>query len=410
MLKYGSALLRVSRTWLQFILAMRNLWSHLDFSTAKRPVSLGAVRRYIKRGSGTTTRVTLDGFGSHVEKVPRYIATRCRGLKDLRMTGGLIGASILEAAPYASNLRVLVISKACEISCDVVSQLLSHCPKLERAEFQAISQAASGTRLARWDSDMPNLRALVLDTQNRKRQRTAILALDKLLTKVPNIQTLSLQGWIVTAPPIQGPTTDFSKLHKLQHLNISYLTAVLPPLLPSTVRTFAMADCCKLPGNQGFSFADFDLPQLVRLSFAGWHQLLLGDLQAWLIPNKGKLTHLDIGDCIALSSANLKDLITQGYLGAIEELALTSCNVDDETAVLIARSLPRLKDLDLAWTKITGVGVKALVTGLEGKLEHLCLNGCDSTNIDAVELARAMGVKVSFGFPDPLSAGRRILR
>lgn len=153
---------------------------------------------------------------------------------------------------------------------------------------------------------------------------------------------------------------------------------------------------------------DFDLPQMTRLSLAGCFELSLVDLQACLLPSKGKVTHLDIGGCIALSSANLKELITHGYLEGIEDLVLKSCNIDDEIAMFIARNLPRLKNLDLACTKITGVGVKALVVGLEGKLEHLCLDGCHSTSIDAVELARALGVKVAFGFPDPLSWGRRI--
>ena len=156
------------------------------------------------------------------------------------------------------------------------------------------------------------------------------------------------------------------------------------------------------------SLLEFNLPQMVRLSLAGWSELSLSELQACLTPNKGKVTHLDIGGCINLSNADLKELITQGYLEAVEDLVLKSCNVDDDIAILIASNLHCLEKLDLACSKITGVGVKALVIGLEGKLEHLCLDGCHSTNIDAVELARAIGVNVAFGFPDPLSGGRKI--
>ena len=385
---------------------MPGLWSDLDFSTAKRPVNLGAVRKYIKRGNGTTTRVTLDRFGAYAEKVPRYVTTRCRGLKDLRISGGLIGASILEAAPCASSLETLIISKACQISCDGVSQLLSHCPNLERAEFQSVSAAEN--RTTRWEADMSKLRTLTLDAPKAARRRgNTMLALETLLTKIPNIRTLSVQGWVV-AHGFQAQCIDFSNLHQLQHLDISRLNAILPPQLPSTIRAIAMAACNPFPGIQGVDFADFDLPEMTRLSLAGWPGLSLSDLQACLLPAKGKVTQLDIGGCITLSSASLKELITQGYLEAAEDLVLRSCNVDDEIATLIARNLFRLKNLDLACTRITGVGVKALVIGLEGKLEHLCLDGCHSTNIDAVELARATGVKVAFGFPDPLSGGRRI--
>lgn len=256
---------------------------------------------------------------------------------------------------------------------------------------------------------MPKLRTLILDVPtDRRRHSKPLLALHTLLTKIIGINTLGVHGWTV---PAYLQSLDFSNLHELQHLNISRLLATLPPLLPSTVRTFQMANCSCVPrflGVQGVRFVDFDLPQMTRLSLAGCFELSLVDLQACLLPSKGKVTHLDIGGCIALSSANLKELITHGYLEGIEDLVLKSCNIDDEIAMFIARNLPRLKNLDLACTKITGVGVKALVVGLEGKLEHLCLDGCHSTSIDAVELARALGVKVAFGFPDPLSWGRRI--
>ena len=259
---------------------------------------------------------------------------------------------------------------------------------------------------------MPKLGTLVLDTPVLTRRRgiqeaRPLLALDTLVTKIVGIITLSVKGWFV--PPVSpGPNLDFSNLHQLQHLDITRLVAQIPPQLPSTVRTFLMADCISFPRISGVPFADFDLPQMTRLSLAGSSELSLSALQACLLPNKGKLEHLDIGGCIALSIANLKELITHGYLEGVEDLVLKSCTVDDEIAMLIARNLPRLKNLDLAHTKVTGVGVKALVIGLEGKLERLDLVGCNSTSIDAVELARAMGVKVAFGFPDRLSGGRRI--
>ena len=405
-----SGLLRVSKSWQRLLISITSLWNNLDLSAAKKPVNLGAVRKYIKWSNGTTTRVTLDRFGANAESIPRYVATRCKRLEDMRIPGGLIGASILEAAPCVSNLKTLIISKSCQVSCDTVSQLLCHCPNLERAEFHSVS--SSEKRPAVWEKDMPKLRTLILDTPVVIRRRgiqeaMPLLAIDTLVTKIVGIITLSVKGWFV--PPFSpGPNLDFSNLHQLQHLDITGLVAQLPPQLPSTVRTFLMADCISFPRISGVPFADFDLPQMTRLSLAGWSELSLSVLQACLLPNKGKLKHLDIGGCIALSIANLKELITHGYLEGVEELVLKSCTLDDEIAMLIARNVPRLENLDLARTKVTGVGVKALVIGLKGKLDRLGLDGCNSTSIDAVELARAMGVKVAFGFPDRLSGGRRI--
>ena len=357
-----------------------------------------------------TTRLTLDRFGANAESIPRYVATRCKRLEEMRVPGGLVGTSILKAAPCASNLKTLIVSKSCQVSCDTVSQLLCHCLNLERAEFHSVS--SSEKRPPAWEKDLPKLRTLVLDTPVLTRRRgiqeaRPVLALDDLVTKIVGIITLSVKGWFV--PPLfPGPNLDFSNLHQLQHLDITRLVAQLPPQLPSTVRTFLMVDCIPFPRISGIPFAGFDLPQVTRLSLAGWSELSLSVLQACLLPNKGNLTHLDIGGCIGLSIANLKELITHSYLEGVEDLVLKSCTLDDEIAMLIARNLLHLKNLDLAHTKVTGVGVKALIVGLEGKLERLNLDGCNSTSIDAVELARAMGVKVAFGFPDRLSGGRRI--
>ena len=406
MLILNSGLLRVSKTWLKLLASMPSLWKDLDFSTAKKPVNLGAVRKYVKWGDGSTTRVTLDRFGCNAEKIPRYITTRCPKLNYLSISGGLIGTSILRAVPCASNLQNLIISKACHISNDVISQLLSQCPNLEHAELQSVASTENFT--ATWEVDMPKLRTLILDTPYRA---YGFLSLDALLSRIPNIHTLSIQGWIVLGSlpgPLPGQAVDFSKLHQLQHLDISRLHAILPPLLPSTVRTVAMANCNTFPRFPRVSFVNLDLPHIIRLSLAGWPELSLSELQTWLIQSKGKLTHLDISGCIHLSTANLKELITQDYLEGVVDLVLKSCNVDDEIAMLIARNLPRLQKLDVANSKITGVGVKALVVAREGKLEHLCLDGCFSTNIDAVKLARTKGVNVAFGFPDPLKGGKRI--
>ena len=392
-----SGLLRVSKTWSQLLTSMPGLWSDLDFSTAKKPVTLGAVREYVKRGNGTTTRIILDRFGSNAEKIPRYIATRCRELKDLRLSGGLIGASILEAVPCISSLKTLIVSEPCQMSCDVASQLLTRSLNLERAEFQINTYAKN--RPVRWEVDMPNLRTLKLDTSHRSNP----LALPTLLNRIPNVHTLSVQGWSVPSS-LTAQAVDFSKLHQLQNLDISRLNMSLPLHFPSTLRSFAVKDCY----FPRISFADLDLPHLIRLSFAGWSGFSLTELQACLTPNKGKLTHLDMGSCIELSNANIKEIITQNYLEGIEDLVLNSSNVDDEIAILLARNLPRLQKLDVANSKITGVGVKALVVGLQGKLEHLCLDGCYSTNIDAVMLAREMGVKVAYGFSNPLRGARKI--
>jgi F-box/TPR repeat protein Pof3 len=53
-----------------------------------------------------------------------------------------------------------------------------------------------------------------------------------------------------------------------------------------------------------------------------------------------------------------------------------------------------LRRLDLSTTWVTGVGIRALVTGLKGILERVDVSQCRHLNQDAVEWARNQGVEV----------------
>jgi F-box/TPR repeat protein Pof3 len=57
---------------------------------------------------------------------------------------------------------------------------------------------------------------------------------------------------------------------------------------------------------------------------------------------------------------------------------------------------PNLKRLDLSVTDVDGCAVKEIVTKLGSQLEYLCVNDCFMLGRDAVDWARAQGVKVDF--------------
>jgi hypothetical protein len=53
-----------------------------------------------------------------------------------------------------------------------------------------------------------------------------------------------------------------------------------------------------------------------------------------------------------------------------------------------------IRHLDLSTTWVTGVGIRALVTTLKGRLERLDVSQCRHLHQDAVEWARDQGVEV----------------
>lgn len=90
----------------------------------------------------------------------------------------------------------------------------------------------------------------------------------------------------------------------------------------------------------------------------------------------------------------------------LESLALTNClSLDDKLALAIVECLPKLAYLDVSETKITGAGVKDIVK--LGHVQELALNNCFSLGRDAVEWARAQGVRV-WAHMDEGSGGRKV--
>ena len=84
--------------------------------------------------------------------------------------------------------------------------------------------------------------------------------------------------------------------------------------------------------------------------------------------------------------------------------------VNDDVAEKLALHLPSLTTLDLSHTRVTGIGVKALVEKPGSKLKLLNLNHCRDVGRDAVEYARSRGINVSHRFPDSKDAKAKRLR
>lgn len=99
-----------------------------------------------------------------------------------------------------------------------------------------------------------------------------------------------------------------------------------------------------------------------------------------------------------LSTGSLEALIAHLHPSHIKSLSIEDNQAfGDVHASLIAKSLESVRILGLRKTKVTGVGVKALVEHLPD-LHQLNLDECSSVGTDAVEWARQMGIAVSFKF------------
>ena len=374
---------------------MPTLWSDLNFVRARNPARIKSVRTYIKRANGIVTRAALEKFGTTIEDVARCITATCPTLQELRMNGGYLSSSLFQDAQCSKSLKKLYVSSQCRITIDTVSEVFSACPNLEILEVHLVSPITRRLVRPLCKSSLPHLHSLIL--------RTVVghisLDLTNLLAAIPNVRDLTIANWYI--PP--NTPSNFATLQKLESLDISGVDMVSPVELPSSIHTLNVNNS-KLQS----SIVEWDASRLVRLSMADTMELTSHCLQAILHSNKGNLTYLDISSAMLYPLHDYRWLGEGGSLIKAEVLKLNNCALDDEDAIAIAMNCPVLKRLSLANTGVSGVGVKAIVTALEGKLEYLNLDGCKHTSIDAVEWARSKGVRVAFSFADHRRGGKKI--
>ena len=105
----------------------------------------------------------------------------------------------------------------------------------------------------------------------------------------------------------------------------------------------------------------------------------------------------------------MKELIMDRWLDSITDLDLSSTMADDEVVQVLALKLYHLKVFSIASTKVTGVGVKALVSKPGEKLEFLNVRNCNAMYNDAIVFARLQGIQVAFGWSsDSKKTGKKI--
>ena len=386
-------LLRTSRSWRDLLSSIPRLWTELDFSDSRKNVSMTAVRRYVQNARGTCSALEYHRSGSGQENIVDYVASRCRALKAIRLSSENLVAPFLKADSPGSNLQVLVLSSHCEIVNWKVSRLLDQCVNLERAEFHSIAAGRPYTQT----HDLSRMHTLVMNAALGGRDA---LHFANLLAQAAQLRSLTLRNWDDCNR--MRSALDFSKLSKLEHLDIRNVRTNIPPGFPLSIRSLDMTGCRAVerqPVEVSELCKSATLPDLSTL-YVG-HSNLYDRLALMLLVTANE-RGLQVVD---LSGRRFDDevsmLIRSNCLDTVERLILKETAVSDDGVLLIVQKLRHIKQLDFARTHVTGAGVKTLITGYGGQLEWLGLDECRRTSIDAVELARSSGVEVSYKFPDP---------
>ncbi|KAL8823641.1 MAG: hypothetical protein Q9191_005673 [Dirinaria sp. TL-2023a] len=393
----------VSRSWRSFLHSTPKLWSGLNLSGAKKSPPIGTVLWYIKRSRGSVVNAKLLGNKPDL-RILKCIATRCKALARLEISGGLTCMSLVDAAPALTRLQTLHVGG--EISLDAVCQILSHCSSLETAKFRSVFARYP----AYWTGDLSRLRSLSITSREHIRGNSSsdTLELTSLVPKLGRIRELDIKD--NNNPDVfTTGMLNFSSLTELEILGLANMHFAWFPRLPQSIQTLNINGCHNCSSDDIINYAKLDnLSRLVMGNFEPWQDFPIAALYALLEPNKGNLLSLDLTSCTHLSSEDMKHLTNSGYFSRLEELRIPRTWVDDHLAELLAANLSSLIILDISETKVTGIGVKALVEKPGTKLQKLYLWYCNSVGVDAVEYARSCGIWVKFAFPDALGGKKRI--
>lgn len=134
------------------------IWSHFDFSSANKQVSMPAIRQYVQRSGGAVTQASIHFFKEHHANTLKYITSNCKALNRIDILSGYPTMRLLKAASSALMLKSLIISRKCPIDLDYVSYLLEFCTNLDRAEFHYCNTSKS----TKWGGDLSKIRSLTI--------------------------------------------------------------------------------------------------------------------------------------------------------------------------------------------------------------------------------------------------------
>lgn len=215
---------------------------------------------------------------------------------------------------------------------------------------------------------------------------------------MPKIQSLALTGWSWSSDTVLSHT-DFTNLSELQELSMLRNSGLVFPRLPTSLQTLVLWHCTtdrRLSQQSNDNLMSNRLPELADLVLAEFTDLKLNELLSLLSASKGKLKTLDIESCVRLETEHINTLVKTGYLEEVTRLTLRQLTISDSTAELVAQNLAYLKFIDLSLTRVTGIGVKALVLKPHSSLEHLALTGLCLSR-DVIVFATAHGITVDHG-------------
>lgn len=413
---------RTSKGWTAFIRSEPRFWQDLNLSgQSSRKVTNAFVSKAVNTARTKLTAATLHNLYDF-DKVIWVLAQKCPIEKLTLDATGLRGPEFVSALEPARSLKELRILKDTELGETTLRGIMQeHQSRLEVLQVAHIKRLTGPARWTPVLSELPRLREFDLTIGYSEAGLTEILA--ALTTGAPLLERLKFHQH-VGGSQIGPVILDLSGCQNLTHLDLQVLMSTASDIhFPVGLKYMKLAMISGMARPDFFppdyeQFADLTnleeahilVPGLVFDRFASHFELH----RSSVVVAQESLPLRTLSLLRPSIPANVLDLPAR--LRSLEHLSLREClDLTDDKLEKIVAQLPKLQILDVRGSKITGASIKTIIqgcnrikveleedadSGIEAEekvsIKELILNDCADLGRDAVDWARAMGVKVTY--------------
>lgn len=403
-----SSLTRVSKAWRVYIKDQPILWSDISFQGSKPGPD--AIRACIRNSQNRVKRIQLHNVRDLLNAAQQ--ASQCPRLEHVDIDGSLSEHHIYNLFHMKQTLKTLILSEKIPLCRHMLWTMLG-LRNLERVEVRRLDIEPDSPKSE--VAILPNLKFLALGLK----RKAATLRLDYFKPFwVPrdasdiarNADSERQSGYFDRVPNLRefrlGARYDHAQtrivvcLADICHPNLrvfalSNLVLLGTLNIPETVEHLHLADC-RIASSSEMPAAPPVLPHLKSLVLRNIDCLRF-PLSGILQNTTGSLEILEIIECANVTPAELLADNKDGFrnLKKLHLFGVDFYSLETPTILTILGMMPRLKELHIAHTKVTGTLIrKILEGGAVPRVELLNLTGCLDVSVEAVEYGRANGLKI----------------
>jgi hypothetical protein len=408
------AIMRTSKQWRAFIRSEPRLWTHLDFSKARRKVRAAFVSTAINTAGRKIRAATITSKNYDIQKVLGAIA-RQTTLEKLTLPDiGIFDRGLVEALNPAKSLVHIVVGHEVETTESVLNSFFARfTPQLKHVELDL-----TGHMLERGQSvpTIPRMQFSNLLTLHIKTRCWPYDELQHALSEAASLQSLNICVRDVRVTP--GTNIDLRHCEHLRQLclhldGLAFDRILFPPSIEilklgakTSPRGFTRDGDTIHPlplDLPRLRELELDMPYLsISATLAMLDQRRTGPAQSDArprIPLRKLVIHHPIGiDRPGILQDSVwdafeRDMFDHALLADLEHLAVLGTDfMNDGDLVPLVKRAPALHTLDTGQCRINGVTVKAIVE--LGYLRELRVGPSSDLPRDALEWARKQGIHV----------------